>query len=82
MRDDADTSRQTLLLAFFLAALDIDIHVVWVAPLLLKSALLFPEAAFVEALAVGHVLDEIGVQAAANSFDLHLAGPQRLLVGK
>jgi len=37
VRDNADTRRQTLLLAYFLAALDIEIDVVGVSPLPLKG---------------------------------------------
>jgi hypothetical protein len=38
VRDNANTRRQSLLLAFFLPALDVDIHVVRVSPLLLIVA--------------------------------------------
>jgi hypothetical protein len=52
VRDNADSRRQSLLLAFFLAVLDVDINVVGVSPLLFKRTPLLPEAALVGAFAV------------------------------
>jgi hypothetical protein len=71
--DNSDTRRRFLLLAFAFAALDVDIDVVRVSPLLLKGTLLLPESALVKPFAIGQILDEIRVHAAANSFDLGLA---------
>ncbi len=82
MRDNAEPRRQSLLFAFFFAALDVDIHVVGVSPLLLERAALLPEAAFVQAFAISQVLGELHVDVGANLFDLDYGGLQRLLVGK
>jgi hypothetical protein len=54
VRNDADTWRQSLFLAFFLAVLDFDIHIVGVPPLLLKGASLLPESALVGARSAAH----------------------------
>jgi len=50
--DNADTWRQSLLLAFFLALLDIDIHVVRVSPPFFIGAFLLPETTFVDAFQI------------------------------
>src|SRR4030088_582361 len=74
--DNADTWRQSLLLAFFFALLDIDIHVVRISPLFFIGAFLLPETTFVDALQIRQFFDEIGVHIGANFFDLHLGGLQ------
>src|SRR5262249_10627336 len=81
--DGADnTGRQSLLLAFFLAPLDIDVNVVRVSPLLLLGVLLLPETAPVGAFTVGQMLGEIRVHIAANLFDLGYGRLQRILFSK
>jgi hypothetical protein len=79
----ADNTRgQPLLLSFFLAALDVDVHIVRVSPLLFKCSTLLPEAAFIEAFTVGQVFGEIRVHIAADFFDLDDGALHRILVGK
>ena len=56
VKDKTETWRQSLLLAFFLALLDVNVHVVRVSPLLLNGAALLPEAALVEAFAIAELL--------------------------
>src|SRR6266851_5185903 len=82
VRDNADPWRQSLLLAFFLAAPDVDIHVVGISPLLFVGAPQLPEAAFVEAFAVGQLFAEVSVHAGANLFDLSHGALHRSLIGK
>ena len=71
MRENADTWWQSLLLALFLAPLDVDINVIRVSPFLLKIPALFPETAFVETLAIGQSFGEIGIHIATDFLDLN-----------
>ena len=68
--------------AFFLATLDVDVHIIGVSPLLLKRSPLLPEVSFVEAFTVGQVLGEIRVHIAADFLDLDNSALHRILVGK
>lgn len=82
VRDNADARRQSLLLAFFLAALDVDIDVVGVSLLLFIGAPLLRKAALVVPFAIGQVFDEISVHVATNFSYLEYSGLQRLFLGK
>jgi hypothetical protein len=53
VRNDADTRWQSLLLAFFLSPLNVDVDIVRIAPFLLELSTLLPETAFVEAFCYG-----------------------------
>lgn len=69
MRKNANTWWQSLLLARFLAPLDVDINVIRISPFLVEISALFPETAFVETLAIGQFLGE-----ANNILDLPAQG--------
>src|ERR1700676_5443450 len=73
---------KTLFFALFFAPFNVDIHIVRVAPFLLKLASLLPETPFIEAFAASQVLGETGIHVAANLFDLDYGALQRLLIGK
>src|ERR1700676_3837920 len=82
MWENAETLRQSLFVALFFAPFNVDIHIVRVAPFLLKLASLLPETPFIEAFAASQVLGETGIHVAANLFDLDYGALQRLLIGK
>jgi len=78
--NNADPGRQSLFLSFLLTALDLKIHVIWVSPLVVNGASLLPETVLVETLTVAKWLDEIGVHAGPNFFDLGQRGLHQFLV--
>jgi hypothetical protein len=78
--EHTEPRRQPLLLAFFLAPLDLKVNVVRVPPFLLKFPASFPEVSFVKSLAVRQFLGEIGIQIAADLFDFDDGILQRFLL--